>query len=71
MNLGRFFPCPMRGDHWRKPTNVKDSKPEKNYDALCLRFYRSKQILCIYYLFNKATKKFKPLKSKYSTDVIL
>ncbi len=44
MYLSRFFPCPMRGDHWRKPASVKDSKPEKNYDALCLKFHRSKQI---------------------------
>ncbi len=24
----------MRGDHWRKPTNDRDRKPDKNSDAV-------------------------------------
>jgi hypothetical protein len=54
----------MRGDQWRKLTNDRDNKPEKNSDAafgtsLRIRqcFHRSKQNLCIF--FNRPTKKFK------------
>jgi hypothetical protein len=35
--LGRLFPCPMRGDHVKKPTN---DKPEKNSDEAFGTSYR-------------------------------
>ncbi len=29
----RIFFRPMRGDHWRKSTNGREGKPDRNFDA--------------------------------------
>ncbi len=64
--LRGFFLHPIRGGHRRKPAKDREGSKFRNYDAasgtifrISTCFQRSKERLHIYFLLNKAVKKFK------------